>query len=253
MKSDPTEARVLDHGRVVLLNLSGPVRRRYEPEGSWVPREFDADDIDPALVARCSFGAPFEVRDRELDLKLDGYLMEHGHTTPIEMIETWWMMDLPIFVARQFVRHRTAALNEVSGRYVQLPDTWYVPRPEDVGVRPIGIKQGRKIAWGELDEVQRDVARTFCKNLNFQCKLSYQFYQHSLAGGVPPEVARCALHLNHYTTWVWKIDLHNLFRFLSKRLAPDAQFEARAYGEAIVGLLRPRLPHLAELFDEFRR
>ena len=109
--TNPTIA-VLDHGFVTLRNISGPTRRSDEL--------YDADDIDPANTARMSFNQTDSCRTREQDLKLCEYLMKNWHNTPFEMVEVWLEMKLPIFVARQFVRHRTVSINEVSGRYVTL-------------------------------------------------------------------------------------------------------------------------------------
>ena len=120
---------VLDHGFVELRNIAGPTRRIYDSippsqddagyahEEALVVRPFDADDTDPANAARMSFGRMDSGRTREADLKLADYLMRNKHWTPFESIEVWLEMKLPIFVARQFVRHRTATLNEISGRY----------------------------------------------------------------------------------------------------------------------------------------
>jgi len=119
---------VLDHGYVILRNISGPIRRASQP--------FDADDTDPANAARFSFdAADQETRVREDDLKLARYLWKNRHTTPFEMVEVWLEMQMPIFVARQFVRHRTVSINEVSARYVQLPKQFYIPDPKVIGVK----------------------------------------------------------------------------------------------------------------------
>jgi len=220
---------VLDHGYVELRNLAGPIRR---PEA-----QFDAHDHDPAKSARMSFGALDESRDPELDSKLTAYLATHQHTTPFEMVECWMVMKLPIFVARQFVRHRTTSINEISGRYVPLPDDWYIPDPAKVGLSAANVKQGRA-------EGVNPNAEWFCGELNKDCKQSYGLYLTAIAQGIPNELARLALHLNHYTIWLWKQDLHNMTHFLHKRLASDAQWEAQQYGQAIRELLSRHLPEL---------
>src|SRR5690606_18852081 len=125
------EIKVLDHGFVRLRNMAGPTRRvlngTHEETGDFILRPFDADDRDPAQAARMSFDQMDSERTLEEDMRLSRYLMKNWHTSPFEMVEIWLEMKMPIFVARQFVRHRTASINEVSGRYVQLPGEWYIP------------------------------------------------------------------------------------------------------------------------------
>lgn len=231
------QLQVLDHGFVKLHNLAGPIRRPDRP--------FDADDVDPAITARMSFNNFEKERTREQDLKLCNYLMTHDHTTPFEMIECWIEMKLPIFVARQFVRHRTISLNEVSGRYVTLPAEWYIP--DTVGGKPVG---GAK--QGQSDTLDLQTQTDFKNILNNHCKYGYQKYLMALEHGVAPEHARMFLHLNHYTHWIWKQDLHNMMHFLSKRLPKDAQFEARQYGTAILSMLDQYLPNSMQLFRKYR-
>ena len=228
---------VLDHGFIVLRNLSGPTRRADEP--------FDADDIDPANTARISFDNLDAGRLREQDLKLYEYLVKNRHNTPIEMIETWWEMKLPIFIARQFVRHRTATINEVSARYAILPDEWYVP--EIVGGKSKSNKQGQE------DSLLTSTQEAFKTKLDSVCHASYIEYKKALEAGVAPEHARLFLHVNHYTHWVWKQDLDNLMHFLSLRLHPHAQVEARILAQAMYDLLKQYLPKSIELFDSYRR
>lgn len=230
---------VLDHGFVALRNLSGPTRR---PEA-----DFDANDVDPANSARMSFENMDSGRAEEDDHKLARYLMRNWHTTPFEMIECWIEMKMPIFVARQFVRHRTATINEVSGRYITLPQEWYIP--EVVGAAP--PKGGAK--QGQIEGLDLDVQEAFKSALDSNCSRSYQNYLEAIAQGVAPEHARMFLHLNHYTHWLWKQDLHNIMHFLALRRDSHAQIEAQKYAEAILGLLRKHLPHSMALFDEYRR
>lgn len=238
--------KCLDHGFVKLHNLSGPVRRVFKDEElSCDFKAFDADDIDPAIAARISFDNFDEERSRELDLKLFEYLIKHKHTTPIEMIEVWLEMKLPIFLARQFVRHRTACINEVSARYSVLPEEWYIP--EVVGGKPTnGMKQGQE---NNLTDLQQ---KLFKDNLNIHCRDSYNYYLTAIMDGVAPEHARLFLHVNHYTHWVWKQDLHNLIHFLALRLDSHAQVEARVYAQAIYDLLAVHLPNIMQLFDHYR-
>jgi thymidylate synthase (FAD) len=228
---------VLDHGFVALRNIAGPTRRIYQ--------EFDADDTDPANSARMSFRGMDSDRSRESDLKLCDYLMRNRHTTPMEMIEVWVEMKMPIFVARQFVRHRTATINEISGRYITLPEEWYIPAI--VGGRAANAKQGQE------NNLPQDVQNDFKRRLDDQCQQSYYQYSLAIENGVAPEHARMMLHLNHYTHWLWKQDLHNFLHFLSLRDHSHAQLEAQAYAKAIDKMLRKYLPNSMELYDKYRR
>jgi thymidylate synthase (FAD) len=248
--NEKNKLKCLDHGFVQLLNLSGPVRRvdttiNVLTEEVVAFREFDADDIDPAQTARISFNNMSEERLAEQDHKLYAYLIKNRHTTPVEMIEVWLEMKLPIFLARQFVRHRTACINEVSARYTQLPAEWYIP--EVVGGKSTnGAKQGQE------QNLSEEAQEYFKKALKRVCKEDYSCYKIAIEDGVAPEHARLFLHVNHYTHWVWKQDLHNLMHFLSLRLDAHAQVEARVYAQAIYDLLAKYLPKSMEFFDQYR-
>lgn len=228
---------VLDHGFVALRNMSGPNRRPDAP--------FDADDIDPAQSARMSFDQMDSDRTRDADLGLADYLMRNWHTSPFEMVEIWLEMKMPIFVARQFVRHRTATINEVSGRYVQLPAEWYIP--EVVGGKAANKKQGQE------DNLDKPTQEWFRRVLDSQCGISYNLYQEALKRGVAAEHARTLLHLNHYTHWLWKQDLHNVLNFLRLRDHSHAQIESQRYAQAVDRLLRQYLPNSMALYDKYRR
>lgn len=228
---------VLDHGFVALRNLSGPTRRSEAM--------VDAHDTDPANSARMSFDNMDSGRTEVQDLRLANYLMQHKHTTPFEMIECWIEMKMPIFVARQFVRHRTATINEVSGRYITLPAEWYIPQV--VGGKAAVAKQGQE------DNLDEDTQQWFKEQLDRACRVDYNTYLEAIARGVAPEHARMLLHLNHYTHWLWKQDLHNILHFLSLRDHSHAQVEAQLFAKAIDVMLRQFLPHSMELYDQYRR
>jgi len=232
------EIKVLDHGYVRLRNLAGPTRR--------LDMDFDADDIDPANAARFSFDGADKGRLREDDLKLANYLMKHKHTTPFEMIVAWFEMKMPIFVARQFVRHRTVSINEISGRYTKLPNDFYIPDTDAIGCKAATNKQGRT-----LTEVNV-YADNFREILSATSEGAYAHYTKALEQGIPNELARCFLPLNIYTKWLWKQDLHNLMHLLMLRLDGHAQYEARQYAKAIYDLLNEALPNCMKLFREYR-
>lgn len=226
---------VLDHGFVKLRNISGPTRR--------ADNEYDADDRDVANSARMSFEGQDLERSYETEMKLNRYLLKNKHMTPFESIEVWLEMKLPIFVARQFVRHRSCTINEVSARYTKLPPEWYIP--DTVGGKPTnGAKQGQE------DNLSAITKYNFKVDLTDACFSSYRSYEYFLREGVAPEHARLFLHVNHYTHWLWKQDLRNMLHFLALRTHEHAQIEARAYGNAIVKLLEPQIPGLMALYDE---
>jgi thymidylate synthase (FAD) len=241
--------KVLDHGFVTLRNISGPTRRvtdfvqnDVDNCTEIVARAFDADDTDVANSARMSFDQSDLERTYEVEMKLNKYLMANRHMTPFESIEVWLEMKLPIFVARQFVRHRTAVLNEVSGRYVTLPAEWYIP--DVVGGKPENKKQGQSDNLGPQQQAEFKLA------LGEHCKDGYGRYLDAIAFGVAPEHARLFLSLNHYTHWLWKQDLRNLFGFLCLRDHSHAQIESQQYAKAIIQLLEPQIPGLVGLYKE---
>lgn len=239
---------VLDHGFVTLRNLAGPTRRPVDvhPDGgAWRGRPFDADDRDPAQAARMSFDEMDSDRTETEDFRLARYLMKNWHTSPFEMVECWFEMKMPIFVARQFVRHRTVSINEVSGRYVTLPAEWYIPNL--VGGKAATAKQG------QADNLNRETQYWFQQSLNSACQRDYDYYLRAVEQGVAPEHARMFLHLNHYTHWLWKQDLHNMMNFLRLRDHSHAQIEAQVYAQAVDQHLRTYLPHSMSLYDEYRR
>lgn len=231
------QVQVLDHGFVRLRNIAGPTRR--------LDCDFDASDVDPANSARMSFNQTDSGRTVEQDLRLAKYLMKNWHSTPFEMVVVWLEMKLPIFVARQFVRHRTVSINEVSGRYVTLPAEWYIP--DTVGAKPKDSKQGQD--YGLNQEIQL----AFRQVLNNHCESGYSSYLTALESGVAPEHARMLLSLNHYTHWLWRQDLHNMLHFLRLRDHSHAQIEAQLYAKAVYKLLKSVLPHTMSLYDEFRK
>lgn len=236
MSFDRNRIDVLDHGFVILRNVAAQTRR--------LDQEFDANDIDPANAARMSFDA-MDSRPESDDLKLARYLMKNWHTSPFEMVQIWMEVKLPIFLARQFVRHRTARLNEISGRYVTLPAEWYIP--EAVGGKPADRKQGQD---GNLPLEHQ---LWFQTRLGEQCAQSYRTYLEAIDRQVAAEHARLLLHLNHYTHWLWNQDLHNMMHLLALRVGSHAQVEAQAYAQAKLTLLERVLPHSIALFHEYRK
>ncbi|MCW6167109.1 MAG: FAD-dependent thymidylate synthase [Thermoplasmatales archaeon] len=216
---------VLSHGFVALIDYMGN---------------------DDAIVqaARVSYGRGTKTaRD---DRGLIRYLMRHQHTTPFEMVEYKFLVRLPIFVARQWVRHRTASLNEVSARYSVLEDEYEVPPPEEVRHQSTRNRQGRG------DPLPSDVVNAFRTDLERVSRDAYASYQRALEAGVARETARLLLPVAYYTQWYWKIDLHNLFHFLLLRLDPHAQEEIRLFAAEVDRLARLVCPIAFEAFEEFQ-
>jgi thymidylate synthase (FAD) len=215
---------VLSHGFVALVDYMGS---------------------DAAIVqaARVSYGQGTKtVRD---DRGLIRYLMRHRHTTPFEMVEYKFLVRLPIFVARQYIRHRTGSFNEYSARYSVMPDDYEVLAPEAVRRQSTRNRQGR----GEALPVE--VVDRFRSELDRVSKDAYGVYTRALDEGVAREVARLVLPLSYYTQWYWKTNLWNLFHFLSLRLDPHAQEEIRVYAAELARLGRLVAPIAFEAFDEF--
>jgi thymidylate synthase (FAD) len=173
--------------------------------------------------------------------------MRHRHTTPFEMVEYTFLVRLPIFVARQWIRHRTASVNEYSARYSVVPDEFEVPPAEEVRHQSERNRQGR----GEA--LPTDVVDRFRSDLERISKDAYATYTAALDSGVARETARLVLPVAYYTQWYWKTNLYNLFHFLSLRLDPHAQEEIRLFATAIDRLARVVAPVAFEAFDEFQR
>lgn len=201
---------------------------------------------DEAIVsaARVSYGSGTKsVRE---DRDLIRYLLKHKHTTPFEMCEIKLHCKMPIFVARQWIRHRTASVNEYSARYSTLDKEFYIPDDEQLGVQSSSNKQGRD------DPVNEDDARAARRMIQINQEDAYIRYEGLLEKGIAREIARMVLPLNIYTQWYWKIDLHNLFHFLKLRLDPHAQYEIRVYADAIWSIVKNWVPVAAEAFKDYQ-
>lgn len=210
--------RVLDHGFVRLVDYMG-------------------NDAAIVQAARVSYGQG--TKKRSEDSGLIRYLMRHRHTSPFEMVETKFHIKAPIFVARQWVRHRTASVNEVSARYSLLPEEMYIPEDAQISFQSVDNKQGRSAT-----EVPAEVKARVRELLLAGQKESYAAYQEMIDAEIARELARIALPVSIYSEWYWKMNLHNLFHFLSLRMDAHAQYEIRIYAEAI-GLIVQRLAPVA--------
>ncbi|MDR0761230.1 MAG: FAD-dependent thymidylate synthase [Treponema sp.] len=195
-------------------------------------------------AARVSYGAG--TRTYREDAGLIDYLLRNGHTSPFEQVVLTFHVKLPIFVARQWVRHRTARLNEISGRYSVMKDDFYVPDGKDIAFQSTGNKQGR----GESpDAAFAGQVRT---GLEEGQRRAYGDYRTLIDTGTARELARINLPLSLYTEWYCQIDLHNLFRFLELRLDAHAQLEIRRYAELLLEITRKVAPRCCASFENHR-
>lgn len=216
---------VLDHGFVRLVDYLGGDQRIVQ-------------------AARVSYGSG--TKSFRQDRGLIHYLLRNWHTSPFEQVVLTFHTKMPIFVARQWVRHRTARLNEISGRYSVMADEFYIPEPDKVNVQSESNKQGRG------DQVPAEEAESVRGAISDVAKNAYEVYENLLERGVARELARAVLPVNLYTEWYWQIDLHNLFHFLQLRLDPHAQYEIRVYAEAMAQCAKAVAPIAYEAFEEHR-
>ncbi len=210
-------------------------------------RLVEAMGDDSAIVqsARVSYGKG--TKSLRADRGLIRYLMQHQHTTPFEMVEFKFHCRMPIFVARQWIRHRTANVNEISARYSIMEDRFWEPRPEDMRTQSFTNRQGSSDAT-----IDPAAAHAVAQQFRQDQTTLYQHYESAIAAGVAREVARVNLPVSLYTEWYWKIDLHNLLHFLALRLDAHAQKEIRVFAEAMAHFVKARCPIAWEAFEEFR-
>ncbi len=225
------EIKIHDHGLVALLD----VMPRFAPVGK-------SADFAIVQAARVSYG--HGTKQVNEDVGLVRYLARHRHTTPFEMVEFKFHHVMPIFVARQWIRHRTANVNEYSARYSVVKDRFYRPSLESLR------QQSKTNRQGGDQQVDSMTADEFYRYLDV-VESHYSDYQAMLDKGVARELARIGLPLNVYTEWYWKIDLHNLFHFLSLRMDPHAQREIRDYANAMFSLVQPIVPIAAQAFLDY--
>ena len=232
-----TAMPVLDHGFVRVIDYMG-------------------DDAAVVQAARVSYGRG--TRRVSEDAGLIRYLMRHRHTTPFEMCEIKFHIKLPIFIARQWIRHRTANVNEYSARYSVLDREFYLPAPEHMAAQSSSNRQGRG------DVLPAPEAQAVLNLLREDAMRNYDHYMFMLneegdgspsdpgRQGLARELARMNLTLNAYTQWYWKADLHNLLHFLSLRADPHAQYEIRAYADAMLSVVKAWVPQTYAAFADYR-
>ena len=220
---------VLDHGFVRVIDYMG-------------------DDAAITQAARVSYGRG--TKKVTNDEGLIRYLMRHWHSTPFEMCEIKLHVKLPVFVARQWIRHRTANVNEYSARYSILDREFYIPEPDALNAQSTVNNQGRG------DTLQGAEAERVLEILKSDATRAYDHYEAMLSqdgqAGLARELARMNLPANIYTQWYWKVDLHNLFHFLRLRADAHAQYEIRVYAEAICKLVADWVPLAYGAFEDYR-
>lgn len=230
LENKQLEKQVLDKGLVKIID----VMPRLVQEG-------ETCDNAIAQAARVSYGGGTKsVSD---DKTLIRYLMRHGHSSPLEMIEFKFLMKLPVFCARQIIRTRTASVNEESARYSVVKDEYYIPK----SIRTQSTTNNQ----GSEKELTIEESDTYNKTIEEHCKNSYQIYENLLKNDITREQARMVLPQNMYTSWYWKIDLNNLLKTLSLRCDKHAQWETRQYADAMLELITPLVPISIEAFNEY--
>jgi thymidylate synthase (FAD) len=193
-------------------------------------------------AARVSYGAG--TKSFREDSALIDNLLRQEHSSPFEQVILTFHVKLPIFVARQWIRHRTARVNEVSGRYSVMKDDFYVPAAGAIALQNPDNKQGR--ASGALPE---DAAASYIERMESGQRAAYEEYSALIEAGLARELARIDLPLSLYTEWYWQIDLHNLFRFIQLRLDPHAQLEIREYARVLLDMARAVAPAACGSFE----
>ena len=225
--------KVLDHGFVRVIDYMG-------------------DDSSIVQAARVSYGKGTKKLNQ--DKNLINYLLSHRHTTPFEMNEIKFHIKLPIFVARQWIRHRTANVNEYSARYSILDNEFYIPKANDLKPQSQLNNQGRE------GEIEKDLKKHYLSLIKENAKINFSSYKHLLnvdedgntldekRPGIARELARMVLPLSSYTQWYWKIDLHNLMHFLALRFDDHAQYEIRVYAKVMLDLVKKWVPLTYDAF-----
>src|SRR3989304_4386412 len=217
--------KVLNHGLVRLVDHLG-------------------SDLAIVRNARVSYNAEWRSGEEAgKDEKLIHYLLKNGHTSPFESVQFTFEVKAPIFVFRQWHRHRTWSYNEVSARYSQLPEEFYVPEQRHITTQSKDNKQMRT-------DVEHPLAHMFAENIRQQCADAFDLYKLLIRDGCPRELARGVLPVNTYSHMFASVDLHNLFHFLRLRLHEHAQYEIRVYAEAMLFLVEPVVPVAIAAFRE---
>lgn len=218
--------KILDHGFIRVVDVMG-------------------DDNSIVESARISYG--HSTKTQQEDKGLIRYLMRNDHTSPFEMCEIKLHVKLPIFVSRQWIRHRTANVNEFSGRYSVMSDDFYLPELKNIGVQSKENKQGR-----DLTNVNNFAKKQFLEILSKSSTEALTLYKQLIKINISKELARLILPVNFYTEMYWKIDLNNLLKFIKLRTDKNAQYEIRQYANAMLNIIKEWVPITYEAFKEYK-
>lgn len=222
------EVKVLDHGHVRLVDSMG-------------------SDLSIVRSARVSYNAEWRTGEEDgKDAKLIHYLLKNRHTSPFESVSFTFDVKAPIFVFRQWHRHRTWSYNEVSARYTELPEEFYIPEAKDITTQSTSNKQMRTTE-------EHPKGEWMCEVMREQNKAAFVTYKNLLAEGCPRELARSVLPVATYSHMFASVDLHNLFHFLKLRMHTHAQWEIRVYALAILELIRPVCPIAVAAWEELNQ
>lgn len=203
-------------------------------------------DLSIVRAARVSFDADWRAGENEKsDNRLIAYLMEHRHSTPFEAVTLTFEVKAPIFVFRQWHRHRTQSYNEISARYTELDEGFYVPEPQHITTQSKDNKQART-------DRKHPQAEYLSAAIESQCKNAFELYRNMIADGCPRELARSVLPVAAYSRMFTTMNLHNLFHFLQLRLHPHAQYEIRVYAEEMLRIVETVCPVATEAFKLHR-
>lgn len=230
--------KALDHGFIRVIDYMG-------------------DDSAIVQAARVSYGKG--TKQVNQDKGLINYLVRHRHTTPLEMCEIKFHIKLPIFIARQWIRHRTASVNEYSARYSILGKEFYLPTPENIAAQSQVNRQGRsdncvppEVADKVLNILKNDALGCYDHYIEMMNEDENGNVVNENNIGITRELARMNLTLNYYTEWYWKINLHNLLHFLALRADSHAQYEIRVYAEKMLEIVKAWVPYAYEAFEEHK-
>ncbi len=231
--------------RTTVKEMDEILYKKYKLLDHGFIRVIDYMGSDSAILqaARVSYGKG--TKQINQDEALIKYLMRHYHTTPFEMCEIKFHVKLPIFVARQWIRHRTANVNEYSARYSILDHEFYIPKAEQIAKQSDNNKQGRGKAF------DLNTSKKIIDSLINDSNLAYSHYEKFIEQGLAREIARTNLTLNYYTQFYWKVDLHNLFHFLKLRIDKHAQYEIRVYAEIMLDIIKEWVPIAHSAFIEY--
>lgn len=240
------EGEYLETGRIVSPGFEKHLGKKVDVLDHGFVRLVDYMGGDDSIVqsARVSYGKG--TKKVSEDRGLIRYLMRHRHTTPFEMVEMKWHVKTPIFVARQWIRHRTANVNEYSLRYSEPEKDFYIPNPGEIRLQSVTNRQG-----SSEEDVSPEIVQKVIAFLETVSEDSFEEYGKMKEDGIAKELARIGLPINLYTQFYWKNDLHNTMHFLGLRMDKHSQYEIQEYANAMAGIVKEGAPHSWEAFEDY--